>query len=32
MASKKLEDKIKRVCYFVGGGVLGYLLINPNRG
>ncbi len=28
MASKKLEDKIKRVCYFVGGGVLGYLLIS----
>ncbi|ANC38195.1 hypothetical protein B9X49_17860 [Acinetobacter baumannii] len=28
MASRKLEDKIKRVCYFVGGGVIGYLLIS----
>jgi hypothetical protein len=28
MTSKKLEDKIKRVCYFIGGGVLGYLLIS----
>lgn len=28
MARKKLEDKIKRVGYFVGGGILGYLLIS----
>ncbi|MEJ7854768.1 hypothetical protein WKH23_07135 [Acinetobacter baumannii] len=28
MARRKLEDKIKRVGYFVGGGILGYLLIS----
>ncbi|MFK7247036.1 hypothetical protein ABBZ63_07015 [Acinetobacter baumannii] len=28
MARRKLEDKIKRVGYFVGGGILVYLLIS----
>ncbi|HDU8505320.1 TPA: hypothetical protein RG423_001168 [Acinetobacter baumannii] len=28
MARRKLEDKIKRVGYFVSGGILGYLLIS----
>ncbi|AWL18595.1 hypothetical protein DIW83_05905 [Acinetobacter nosocomialis] len=28
MATRKLEDKIKRVFYFIGGGIVAYLLIS----
>ncbi|MCO9066225.1 hypothetical protein FPK82_29825, partial [Acinetobacter baumannii] len=28
MAIRKLEDKIKRVFYFIGGGIVVYLLIS----